>query len=130
MSTNDPLAACLSKINNAGKVSKREVEVGGISKLKKHVLEIMKREGYLTEINYDEDRRGGKINITLKGAINQCGVIKPRFRVAIPDIEKYEKRYLPAKGFGFLVISTSKGLMTNEEAKAQNIGGRLIAYCY
>lgn len=130
MSTNDPLAACLSKINNAGKVSKREVEVQGISKLKKHVLEIMKREGYIAEIAYEEDRRGGKMTMQLKGAINQCGVIKPRFRVAVPDIEAYERRYLPAKNFGFLIVSTSKGLMTNEEAKTQNIGGRLIAYCY
>ena len=62
--------------------------------------------------------------------INDCGVVKPRFSFKVKDLEKFEKRYLPAKGMGILIVSTSKGYLTHEEAKKQNIGGRLIAYCY
>ena len=46
------------------------------------------------------------------------------------EFEKFERRYLPAKGFGFLLVSTSKGIMTNEEAKTNGVGGKLIAYIY
>ena len=58
------------------------------------------------------------------------GAIKPRFAVKATEYEKFEKRYLPAKGFGILIVSTVKGLMTHYEAKQQGLGGRLIAYCY
>lgn len=130
MTTNDPLAACLSKISNAEKVSKNEVVISGISKMKKNVLTILQKHEYLGTLDYEENRRGGKLTINMLGHINNCGVIKPRFKVKVLDIEKFEQRYLPSKGFGILIISTSKGLLTNEEAKEKNIGGRLIAYCY
>lgn len=130
MTNNDPLAACLSKINNAEKVSKTEIIVTGISKMKKNVLEILKQCGYIKEIEYKEDNRGGHIVIKLNNLINKCGSIKPRFNVSTNDIERFEQRYLPAKGFGLLIISTSQGLLTNSEAKEKNLGGKLIAYCY
>jgi small subunit ribosomal protein S8 len=130
MATNDVLAACLSKINNAEKVSKNEVVVQQSSKMIKNVLEILKSHDYLGEMKYDKDRVGEKIIVELVSNINECGVIKPRFKVKAADIEYFEQRYLPGKGFGLLIISTSQGLLTNEEAKEKNIGGRLIAYCY
>jgi small subunit ribosomal protein S8 len=77
-----------------------------------------------------EDGKGGIININLLGNLNDCGVIKPRHRVKVTDLEKFEKRYLPAMGFGILIISTNQGLMTNAEAKEKNIGGTLISYAY
>ena len=130
MSNNDSLAACLSKINNSEKVSKNEVIINYTSKMIKAVLTMLKNNEYLGNIEYIEDNKGGKIKIELLNQINKCGSIKPRFKVKFDEIEKYEQRFLPAKGFGFLIVSTSKGLLTNEEAKEKKIGGRLIAYCY
>ena len=59
-----------------------------------------------------------------------CKAIKPRYMVSVSEIEKYEKRYLPAKNFGIIIISTSQGLMTHQTAIDKNIGGSLIAYIY
>jgi len=130
MASNDPLAACLSKINNAEKVSKKQIVLYQVSKTIKEVLKILQKQDYIGQVDYEESRRGIKAVINLVGHINNCGAIKPRFKVMKADIEKFEQRYLPAKGFGVLLISTSKGLIINDEAKENNVGGRLIAYCY
>ncbi|HEX32856.1 MAG TPA: 30S ribosomal protein S8, partial [Candidatus Aenigmarchaeota archaeon] len=60
----------------------------------------------------------------------KCGAIKPRFSFSVEDIEKFEKRYLPSKDFGIIVVSTNKGIMTHLEAKQKNLGGILLAYVY
>jgi len=83
--------------------------------------------GNFVEIN---DNKGNVLKINLIGKINNCNVIKPRHAVGFGDFEKFEKRYLPAKGFGMIIISTNKGIITLEEAKSKKIGGRLLAYCY
>jgi small subunit ribosomal protein S8 len=62
--------------------------------------------------------------------INGCGVIKPRHSVKKDDYEKFEKRFLPAKGFGILIVSTPKGIMTQEGAKKEDSGGKLLAFIY
>ena len=69
------------------------------------------------------------VEITL-GDISECKAVKPRFTVQKGEIDKYERRYLPARGIGTLIISTNKGLMTHEEALAEGTGGCLIAYFY
>jgi small subunit ribosomal protein S8 len=125
MTTNDTLAACLSRIDNAEKVSKDTVIVGHVSSMIKSVLSILQKNGYIGDVKVDELRR--EITISLPNQINSCGVIKPRFKVKVTDIEQ---RYLPAKSCGLLIISTPKGLMTNQEAKQKKVGGCLIAYCY
>ena len=130
MSNNDNLAACLSKINNSEKVVKSEIIISGISKEKKKILTILQENNYIGAVEYLEDSRGGKIKIELINKINNVGAIKPRFNVKITDIERFEKRYLPARGFGVMIISTSKGMITNNEAKEKKIGGKLIAFCY
>jgi len=130
MSNNDTLAACLSKIDNASKMSKNQVIISGISKMIKKVLEILNKHGYVGKCNYEDNSRGGIVDIELIDNINRCGSVKPRFKVKINEIEKYEQRYLPAKGYGILVVSTSKGIMTNTEAKEKGVGGKIIAYCY
>lgn len=129
MSQNDLLASALSKINNADKVAKKECSVKS-SKVIKKVLEIMNERMYIGGFKQVDDGKGGVLEVNLLGNINKCGAIKPRFTIKHSDYEKYEKRYLIAKGFGFLVISTSKGIMTHEKAKEKGLGGRLIAYCY
>ncbi len=130
MALNDPLANILSAIKNAEKVGKSECLVTPTSKMITKVLTIMKEHEYLKNFELIDPARGGLIKITLQGSINNCGVVKPRFSFTRENSEKYEKRYLPAKGFGMLIVSTSQGVMTSAEALGKNIGGKLIAYCY
>lgn len=130
MSMNDPLANTLSKILNSEKLGKRECLIKPVSKIIKKILDIFNTNNYLGKYTEIEDARGNHLTINLLGRINKCGVIKPRYPISKNDYEKFEKRFLPAKGFGILIISTSQGIMTNEEAKKKDIGGRVIAYCY
>ena len=75
-------------------------------------------------------KRQGQFKVELEGNINKCGVIKPRHAVKKDEFEKFEKRYLPAKNFGILIVTTPEGIMTHYEAKERGIGGRLLAYMY
>lgn len=127
---NDPLAAALSKIVNAEKVGKREVLIKPASAILKKVLGIMNEHSYLGAFELVEDGKGGVIKLNLLGNINKCGVIKPRFSTKKNNYEKWEKRYLPAKDFGVIIVSTPQGVMTHIEAKEKGIGGKLLAYCY
>lgn len=127
---NDPLSNALSLILNAERIGRESCVITPSSKVIRKVLEIMNRHGYIGKYEPVTDAKGGVIKISLLGHINKCGVIKPRFAVEKNGIEKYEQRYLPAEGFGIIVVSTDKGIMTNEEARKKKIGGKLIAYCY
>lgn len=127
---NDPLANTLSGILNYDKVGKKQFMIHPASKIIKRVLTIMNEQGYLGLAEEATSARGGVLRVNLLGNINKCGVIKPRFAVTMNEYEKFEKRFLPAKGVGVIIVSTIKGIITHEEAKTQNLGGRLIAYCY
>jgi small subunit ribosomal protein S8 len=127
---NDPLSNALSKIMNAEKLGKESCNIKNVSSIMKRVLNIMKDNLYVGEFNEIEGSSGNIIKINLLGKINKCGPIKPRYPIKKTDFEKFEKRYLPAKDFGMLVISTTKGVMTHQEAKKRNVGGVLLAYCY
>jgi len=126
----DTLASALSNILNAEKVGKGFCIVKPFSKMLKEVLTIMNQKGYLGSFEVIDDGRGKMIKINLIGKVNRCGAIKPKFSVTKDGFEKFEKRYLPAKGFGILIVSTSKGLMSHTEAIEKKIGGKLIAYVY
>ncbi len=127
---NDTLATALSKIQNFENIGRNECVIMPISKTIKSVLEIFNAHGYIGTTELTTASRGGVLKVHLLGKINKCGVIKPRFAVTTPEYEKFEKRYLPAKNVGVLIVSTPKGMMTHEDAKKHNHGGRLIAYCY
>jgi len=129
MTLNDPLSNVLSHILNCEKIGKKECIVRPSSNLIKKVLQIMKDNKYIGDFK-EYSGRGGHIKINLLKKINKCGVIKPRFSVKKNQIEKYEKRYLPAKDFGIIIISTNKDLITHYQAKEKDIGGRLISYIY
>ncbi len=126
----DPLANALISIKNAEMVGKREVIIKPASKLIGKVLKIMQEYGYIGEFEFIDDGRSGKFRVKLIGKINDCKAIKPRFKVKKHEFEKYEKRFLPARGFGILIVSTDKGVMTHYDAKKLGIGGRLIAYVW
>lgn len=130
MSLNDPLASALSTVLNGEKVAKKTVNIMPTSKVITSVMNVLNEGGYVGSVETIEDSKGNTLTINLIGKINKCGAIKPRFPITVSDFEKYEKRYLPAKDFGLLIISTSQGLMTQYDAKKKGIGGKLIAYCY
>lgn len=130
MALNDPLANVLSAILNSEKLGKAECVLATNSKLIKTVLELLKKSNYIEDFKIIKDNKAGLLKITLQGSINKCGAIKPRFPIKKDNFEKYEKRYLPAKDFGILIVSTPKGIMTHYEAIEKGLGGRLIAYCY
>lgn len=124
----DLLADAMSAIANGVKSSKKEVSIGFRSNLTMKILDIFKKEGFISDYSTDEATKG--LRILLNGKLNKCNAIKPRFSVKKDEIEKYEKRYLPAKDFGCIIISTNKGLITHYEAKEKKLGGKLIAYVY
>lgn len=126
----DPLNDALSKINNAEDSGKLKCEVAPASKLIGRVLRVMQENDYLEKFEYVEDGRGGQYTVKLKGNINKCKVIKPRWSIKEADIEEYESRYLPAQGFGVLVLTTNQGVLSHHEAKEMGIGGKLVACVY
>lgn len=122
----DVVSDALNKMMNAKKAGKDSISVNHHSKFLLSVLAIAKLKGYVKNYKMDEN----KVLSIEMGNITGCKAIKPRFVVKVADIEKYEKRYLPAKNLGILIISTSQGLMTNQTAQDKNIGGSLIAYMF
>ena len=127
---NDPLAAALSKILNAEKIGKKEVIVKPASKIIKNIFTIMNEHNYIGSFEEIEDGRGGLLKVNLLGNINKCGVVNPSFSVQWAEFEKWEKRYLPAKDFGIILVTTPLGIMTHNFAKDKKTGGKLLAYCY
>lgn len=125
----DTLADAMSAIKNAERVGKKDC-VTPASNLVREVLKVMQKEGFIGIFEFIDDARSGKFKIELKKRVNNCNVIKPRYSVKINEFEKWEKRFLPAKGFGILIISTNKGIITHEEAKKQRVGGKLLAYAF
>lgn len=126
----DPLNDALSVINNAEENGKLRCTVEPASKMIGRVLRVMQENNYLEKFEYKEDGRGGEYQIKLKGNINKCKVVKPRWSLKQSQIEEYESRYLPAKDFGVLVLTTNEGIMAHSEAKEKGIGGKLLAYVY
>ncbi|MGC8662545.1 MAG: 30S ribosomal protein S8 [Candidatus Micrarchaeia archaeon] len=100
------------------------------TKLVKAVLNVLKANNYILDYVEIKENKIPKIKVKLAKAINDIGIIKPRFPVGVDEFNKYEMRYIPSKDFGLLIVSTSKGVMTNKDAKERKIGGRLLAFVY
>ncbi len=126
----DIIAHALSRIKNAERKGMSECIVKPVSNLLRNVLKLMQEQGYIGEFEVIDDGKGGIVKVNLLGKINNCGAMKPRFSASFDGFEKFEKRYLPAKGFGMLVVSTTKGIMTQDKAKKERLGGQLLAYVY
>lgn len=123
----DVVSDALNMIKNAKKAKKEVVKIKRISNLLIEILKIMKQKESIKK--YKIDSKEKSIEVTL-GDISECKSVKPRFTCDVSQIEKYKRRYLPARGIGTLVISTNKGLMTHEEAEQEKTGGCIIAYFY
>jgi len=122
--SHDIIADVLNEIMNAKRARKNSIITKNISKLLISVLEVAKKHKYISEFR----QKGKEIEIHFE--LNECKAIKPRFDVQVRDFEKYTRRYLPSRDFGIIIISTSQGLLTLEEAEEKNLGGCLIAYFY
>ena len=123
---NDSLVA----LRHGDRGGKPQVVLEPTSRLLGEVLRILREHRYISDFAFVENGRGGRYEVTLSRRINHCGVIKPRISVAYRDLERYESRYLPAQDFGLLMLSTHRGIVTHQEARAQKLGGRLLAYVY
>ena len=119
----------ITVINNEMR-NKRECIINPASKLLGRVLRIMQLNGYIGEFEFIDDGRSGKFKVQLLGRINKCGAIKPRFSVKVGGFEDWEKRFLPSRDVGILVVSTSKGVIAHRDAEEKNMGGRLLAFVY
>lgn len=120
----DVVADALNQIMNTKGARKTSVVVRRHSKLLLNVLNIAKESGYL-----DYSVNGRVLKIEIKN-LNEFRAIKPRYTVSVKKVNHYVRRFLPAKDFGFLIISTNEGLMRHHEAQEKNLGGCLIAYAY
>ena len=130
MAGNDPLADALSGLDNAESVGHLSHTVQPASNAIGSVLEVLYDREYIDGFEFVDDGKSGRFEVELRGAINECGVVKPRYTVDADGFEKWEKRYLPARNYGALVVSTSHGVMSHYEARDQGIGGQVIAYVY
>ena len=123
----DTVSDALNMINNAKKARRESVTISRISNLLIEILKIIKQKEAIKR--YKVDSRQKSIEVVF-GNFIECRAIKPRFSADKSQIEKYRRRYLPARNVGTMVVSTNHGLVTHEEAMEKGIGGSLIAYFY
>ena len=126
----DILNDALVTLRHAEEMGKKEIILKPTSNLLQNVLATLQKHHYIGEVEKIEDGRGGKYVVQLLGRINRTAVIKPRFPIKHSEIMEFEKKYLPAHGFGILVLSTPRGVMSQIDAQNEHTGGRLLAYVY
>jgi len=90
----------------------------------------MQKKHYIGEFELVDDHRSGKIVVNLNGRINKCGVISPRFDLSAHDFEKWINKLMPSKQFGYIVLTTSYGIMDHEDARRKHTGGKVLGYFY
>lgn len=127
---NDPLANALSTIKNAERKGKGKCIIQPSSKIIGGVLSLLKDRGYVGSYEFIDDGKAGVFQVDLIGNINNCGVIKPRYPIKRSDLDRWESRYLPARDFGLLILTTTQGIISHYDARKKGIGGKLLAYVY
>jgi len=128
----DPIADLLTRIRNANMVRHEKLEVPA-SKIKKEVAEILKREGFVRDVEFIEDNKQGIIRIFLKYGANNERVITGIKRISKPGLRVYAKADEVPKvlnGLGIAIVSTSQGVLTDKEARSKKIGGEVLAYVW
>ena len=132
MTMTDPIADMLTRIRNANIVRHETVEMPS-STIKKEIAEILKREGFIRDAEFIEDSKQGIIRIFLKYGPNQERVITGLKRISKPGLRVYTKSNEVPRvlgGLGIAIVSTSKGVMTDKEARQSKSGGEVVCYIW
>lgn len=127
----DPIADYLTRIRNAAKAGHKVVNIPA-SNTKKEMTKILKDKGYILNYKFEEDNKQGNIKIALKynGSVS---AIEKLQRISKPGLRKYANNQTMPRvlnGLGIAILSTSKGVMTDKEAKRLNLGGEVLCYVY
>ncbi len=128
----DPIADMLTRIRNANMVKHEKLELPA-SKMKKEVADILKREGFVSDYELVEDSKQGILRIFLKYGVNEERVITGIKRISKPGLRVYAKaNEVPRvlNGLGIAIVSTSRGVLSDKEARSQAVGGEVIAYVW
>lgn len=128
----DPIADMLTRIRNANQMYKETVEIPA-SSVKRSILEVLKSEGFIRDFEWISDEKQGMLKVQLAYATSKERVIKGLKRISKPGLRVYANHgEIPRvlNGLGVAVISTSKGVMTGQQAQRQKIGGEVIAYIW
>ncbi|MDM5318560.1 30S ribosomal protein S8 [Bacillus altitudinis] len=128
----DPIADLLTRIRNANMVRHEKLEVPA-SNIKREIAEILKREGFIRDVEYVEDSKQGIIRMFLKYGQNNERVITGLKRISKPGLRVYAKsNEVPRvlNGLGIAIISTSQGVLSDKEARAKQAGGEVLAYVW
>lgn len=132
MHITDPIADMLTRIRNANSAKHETVDIPA-SNMKKAIAQILLDEGYIASYKVIEDDKQGFIRVTLKYGENKSQVITGLRRVSKPGLRIYsnvEDMPKVMKGLGIAIVSTSKGIMTDREARKQNVGGEVLAFVW
>ena len=132
MAMTDPIADMLTRLRNANNVYHDTVEIPG-SKIKKAIAEVLKEEGFIKDYSFQDDNKQGVITVDLKYGPNREKVISGIKRISKPGLRQYAKHdELPRVlgGLGIAIISTSRGIMSDKQARKAGLGGEVVAYVW
>lgn len=132
MAMTDPIADMLTRLRNANNVYHETVEIPG-SKIKTAIAEVLKEEGFIKDYTFNEDGKQGILTVSLKYGANREKVISGIKRISKPGLRQYAKHNeLPRVlgGLGIAIISTSKGIMSDKQARKAGLGGEVVAYVW
>ncbi len=132
MVVTDPIADMLTRIRNANQMKNKEVSMP-VSKVKNEIANILKNEGFIEDCKVGNEKPQATLTLTLKYTNKKERVITGLKRISKPGLRVYvEAAEMPKvlNGFGIAIVSTSKGIMTDKEARKQNLGGEVMAYIW
>lgn len=128
----DPIADMLTRLRNANSVLHEKVEIPG-AKIKKAIASVLKEEGFIKDFSFTEDNKQGILTLTLKYGPERQKVISGIKRISKPGLRIYAKKNeIPRVlgGLGIAIVSTSKGIMSDKQARKAGLGGEVIAYVW
>ncbi len=121
---------CLKTLLNAERAGKRQVIIHPISKIVVKFLKAMQKKGYIGEFEMIDDHRAKKAVVDLLGRLNKCGVISPRYDIQIEDIERTIMNLLPSRSVGYVLFTTTYGIMDHNQMKKRKTGGKVLGYFF